>query len=250
MAAAASAQTPPGNLQVFLLIGQSNMVGRGLVESEDRAPIPRVWAQNRNLEWQPATDPLHWDNANAGVGPGRAFARLLAHANPNLAIGLIPAASGGTSLEQWSPGGNLYNEALRRLRAGLVAGGALRGILWHQGERDSRDPQMARDYLYRLGAFLGRLRQDLNAPYIPFLVGGIGEFLPTRREGGYESAAFINEQLALMPVTNFRAGFVSSAGLGHIGDELHFNAESQREFGRRYALQFLSMDPTWAKAPR
>jgi hypothetical protein len=237
------AQSQPRNLELFLLIGQSNMVGRGVVEEIDRQPIPRVWAQDKDLKWQPATDPLHWDNTQAGVGPGRPFARWLAQVNPKVEIGLIPAASGGTSLQQWAPGGQLYTEALRRLRAALLSG-KLRGILWHQGERDSRDDS-AFTYIGRLGEFVEQLRRDVGASDIPIVVGEIGEFLYTRNDTNYLNALLINQQLALVPVSIYRTAFVSSAGLGHIGDELHFNAASQREFGRRYALAFLSLDPAW-----
>jgi hypothetical protein len=243
------AQPAPANLQVFLLIGQSNMVGRGIVEAQDREPIARVWAQNKNLQWQPAVDPLHWDNVNGGVGVGRSFARLLAHANSNVHIGLVPAAVGGTSIQQWAPGGALYTEALRRVRAALATG-TLRGILWHQGEADSKVEETARGHLQRLGAFFDTLRADLGAPDVPVVVGEIGEFLYTRGAGGYPFALAINEQLALTPVAIFRTAFVSSAGFGHIGDELHFNAEAQREFGRRYGLAFLSLDPAWSTLPK
>jgi len=42
-----------------------------------------------------------------------------------------------------------------------------------------------------------------------------------------------------------RSAFVSSAGLGHRGDELHFDAAGFREFGRRYAHAFLGLDASW-----
>lgn len=242
-----AAQTPK-DIQVFLLIGQSNMVGRGQIEAQDAQPIPRVYSLNEKLEWQPAVDPLHWDNSRAGVGLGRAFARTLAQADPNTDIGLVPAASGGTSLQEWAPGGKLYEEAFRRLRAAL-ASGTLRGILWHQGERDSRDDS-AMNYLQRLGEFFDRLRADLNAPYVPIVVGEIGEYLYTRADNAYPNALLINQQLALTPVSIHHTAFASSAGFGNIGDELHFDAASQREFGRRYALAFMSLDPSWGNTGR
>ncbi len=247
----AAAQPAPRDVQIFLLIGQSNMVGRGAIEPQDREVIPRVYAVNESLVWQAAVDPLHWDNAAAGVGLGRSFARVLAALNPNVNIGLVPAAVGGTSLAEWTPGetpSRLYTEALRRLSA-VRGTGTLRGVLWHQGERDSRDEVSFVDYLPRLGALFERLRRDLNAPDVPIVVGEIGEFLYTRTAGGYPNALAVNERLALAPVSIFRTAFVSSAGLGHIGDELHFNAESQREFGRRYALAYLSLDPDWVPQP-
>ena len=91
--------------QLFLLIGQSNMAGRGKIEAQDREPIPRVLMLNKELEWVPAVDPVHFDKPDiVGVGIARTFGRVLANANPSATIGLIPAAVGGTSLhgmETW-----------------------------------------------------------------------------------------------------------------------------------------------------
>ena len=56
------------NLQVFLLIGQSNMSGRGVIGPEDREAIPRVFTFNKEMKWVPATDPLHFDKRQAGAG--------------------------------------------------------------------------------------------------------------------------------------------------------------------------------------
>lgn len=235
------------NMQVFLLIGQSNMVGRGSIEAQDREPMPDVFSQDKNLHWQPAVDPLHWDNANAGVGPGRSFARVLRKANPHLTIGLVPAAVGGTGLDEWQPGGKLYNEAVRRVTPALQSG-TLRGILWHQGERDSRDnftEADARTYIPRFGFMIDTLRRELGAPATPVVVGQIGEYLYERPQHDYPHAFAINEMLSQIPVNVYRTGFASSAGLGHIGDVLHFNAASQRELGRRYGHAFLALDAAW-----
>src|SRR5687767_2478925 len=47
---------------IFLLAGQSNMAGRGKpVEEQDRTAHPRVLVFSQDGQWQPATNPLHWD---------------------------------------------------------------------------------------------------------------------------------------------------------------------------------------------
>ena len=54
---------------LFLLVGQSNMAGRGAVTEEDRNPDPRVLMLTRDRAWIPAADPLHFDKPKiAGVG--------------------------------------------------------------------------------------------------------------------------------------------------------------------------------------
>jgi hypothetical protein len=220
------------------------MAGRGVVEPQDREPIPGVYMLNKELAWVPAVDPVHFDKPIAGVGVARSFAKVLVAANPRASLGLIPAAVGGTSLDQWKPGGELYTESVRRTRAGMKSG-KLRGILWHQGESECGSAEKAKSYGERFGKFVQALREDLGAPEVPVLIGELGEYLYDRPKNTSPFARVVNEQLALIPLSVPHAGFVSSAGLTHGGDVLHFNAASLREFGRRYGHAFLALDPAW-----
>jgi hypothetical protein len=73
----------PANTKLFLLIGQSNMAGRGAIEEQDKVVHPRVFVQTRDLSWAPALDPLHFDKPRlAGVGLGSTFGRVVADAHP------------------------------------------------------------------------------------------------------------------------------------------------------------------------
>lgn len=241
-AAACGAQSHDGprDLRLFLLIGQSNMAGRGAIEAEDREVIPKVFVLNQNMSWAPAVDPLHFDKpAIAGVGLGRTFARVLAVTNPLASIGLIPCAFGGSALDQWNRGGELYENTLRRTREAAKSG-RLRGILWHQGESDAADEKLANTYGERLQAFIRKLREDVGVAELPVIVGQLGEFLRNRHSD------IVNEQLALAPLRIRHTAFVSSAGLTHKGDGVHFDSRSLRELGRRYAYAFLSLDPDWS----
>ena len=234
-------------LQLFLLIGQSNMAGRGAIEPEDKQPIPHVFALNKDGEWVPAIDPVHFDKPKlAGVGIARTFGRVLAATDPSVSIGLIPAAVGGTSLDQWKPGGELYEDAVRRAKIGMKSG-KLRGILWHQGESDGGDAEKANSYAERWAVMIRQLRSDLNEPDVPVVVGELaertGELPP-----GQAFVPKVNEQLALLPLRTPHTAFASSAGLTTLADHAHFDARSQRELGRRYALAFLSLDPSWPMA--
>jgi hypothetical protein len=76
-ASAQDAKLPPKEkFHLILLVGQSNMGGRGTVEAQDKTPHPRVLMLNKANEWVPAIDPLHFDKAAAGVGLGKTFATL------------------------------------------------------------------------------------------------------------------------------------------------------------------------------
>ena len=235
----AAAQEVPGGLSLVLLIGQSNMSGRGAIEPQDTVPIPGIFMLNSSSQWVPAVDPLHWDKPQvAGVGPGREFARALVKARPGAQIGLIPAAVGGTSLEQWKPGGELYKQALSRLRLAQKSG-KLVVILWHQGEGDANNAERSATYASRWVAMMKQLRADAGAPNVPIIAGEVGEFLQrsyTRK---------VNEQIDSLPHLLEHAAVARSSGLTDRGDSLHFNTVSQREFGRRYAAALFSLVPDW-----
>src|SRR4051812_12518804 len=92
-------------LDLYLLVGQSNMAGRGAVEPMDKAPHGRVSFLDRLDAWQPAVDPMHHDKpALVGVGPGKTFGEVMAEASPGAHIGLVPCAVGGSSISCWEPG--------------------------------------------------------------------------------------------------------------------------------------------------
>ena len=227
----------PRDLRVFLLCGQSNMAGRGDVEESDRRSVERVWSLNKANEWALATDPLHFDKPTiAGVGLGRSFARVLTSVDPEARLGLVPCAMGGSALHEWAPGAPLYEGALKRARAALGSG-RLSGILWHQGEADSGDRQRAESYLARFSTMVNAFRKELGD--VPVVVGQLGEFFQAPFVG------IVNQQLARVPLEVGRSAFVSSAGLGHRGDEIHFDSPGFREFGRRYAHAFLGLDAAW-----
>jgi hypothetical protein len=109
------------NFHLYLLIGQSNMAGRGIVEPQDTVGNPQILRLNKEGEWEIARDPLRYDKANAGVGPGLSFARSMLTGNDNIVIGLIPCAVGGSAIDHWQPGAVygsrqscLYDDALKR----------------------------------------------------------------------------------------------------------------------------------------
>lgn len=222
---------------IFLLIGQSNMAGRGVVEDHDRQPVEGIYMLDAEMNWKPAVHPMHFDKpAIAGVGLGRSFANALRKASPRHKIGLVPAAMGGSALDEWKPDGKLYQNAVTRAKAAMKSG-KLRGILWHQGESDSSDEKLARSYGERWTAFILQLRKDLGD--VPVIAGELGRFFKKPYAG------VVNEQLALLPLEVSRVAFVSSEGLEHKGDDVHFDSNSLREFARRYALAYQTLDSGW-----
>ena len=225
---------PDPGFHLYLLVGQSNMAGRGLVDAASKEVHPRLMMLDQSNQWVPATDPLHFDKpAVAGVGPGLAFGLEMAGRSPkSVRIGLIPCAVGGSPIDAWQPGGydkatdtHPYEEALTRARAAQQSG-VIKGIIWHQGESDS-SPEKAAAYLPKLIALVANLRRDLGDDRLPFVAGELGYYK--------EAYQRINAQLPLLPRQAAHTAVVSARGLSHKGDVTHFDAASARELGRRYA---------------
>jgi hypothetical protein len=90
-------------VQLFLLVGQSNMPGRGVVAELNLTPHSRVFVLGKDGRWVSAIDPIHFDKPEAGVGQGKFFRQIIADANPGVIIGLIPCAVGGAPVNVWQP---------------------------------------------------------------------------------------------------------------------------------------------------
>ncbi len=219
---------------LYLLIGQSNMAGRGIVVTEENGPPERVLKFTKENTWAPAVEPLHFDKTIAGVGLGRSFGEAMAKAEPGVTIGLIPCAVGGTPLDRWLSGGDLYQAALTRAKL-AAKDGVIKGILWHQGENDAGKKETADSYLTRLTAAVASWRKDLDAPDLPFVAGKLGEFLATEYQGKPSYWKLINAQLDDLPGTVAHSAVADSSGLTAKSDHVHFDTPALREFGRRYA---------------
>jgi hypothetical protein len=232
------------NFQLFLLIGQSNMAGRGKLEQEDKKPHPRVLVFNKDNSWVAAVDPLHFDKPAAGVGLGKTFGMMIAEGAPDATIGLIPCAVGGSPIDSWKPGvfypptkSHPWDDAIARASI-AIRSGELKGILWHQGESDST-PELAESYEAKLHDLIARLRKELHSPEVPFIAGQMGQFDDVPWAEGKRQVDAAHQSLA----TKVRkTAFVSSAGLKHTGDKVHFDAASLREFGKRYADAYMRVN--------
>ena len=244
-AGAESVPLPPKEkFHLFLLVGQSNMAGRGVVTPQDNTPDPRVLMLNKAGEWVPAVDPLHFAKPGAaGVGLGRSFAAAIADANPGVTIGLIPCAVGGSPIDVWKPGAyyeptksHPWDDALQRATLALRSG-TLKGILWHQGESDS-SAALAPAYEAKLIDLIGRFRSELHAPDVPFVIGQLGKF-----EGSpwNASRSLVDQAHRDIAAKIPRTAFVSAEGLKDKGDKTHFDSPSYREFGQRYAAEYLKL---------
>jgi hypothetical protein len=239
----AGIEAEKGAVHLFLLAGQSNMAGRGEMTPDRREPIPGVMALQQDGSWGPAVDPLHWDKSSAGVGLARSFAQAYRQDHPNVTVGFIPAAAGGSPIEAWVEGeyfvptkGYLWDDAVARTKAVLVRG-ELKGVLWHQGEADST-PDRVTEYEARLKSLVAELRSVFGRPNLPFLIGQLGQFEGAEWSAARQQVDQIHQRIA---AEDSWVGFISAQGLTAKADLLHFDAAGQDELGRRYAAEFAAL---------
>jgi len=231
---------------VYLLIGQSNMAGRGKMLPEDTLQaIEGVYLLGPEGKPIPAKNPLNQystirkDIKMQQICPGTAFsAEMYKHNGREILI--VMNAKGGTTLNEWVEGTEFYNEAVRRCKEGMKYG-TLKGILWHQGCGDSSNK--SRDsYLERLAPMVSALRRDLGVgEKVPFIAGELAYWRPA-------SAAF-NEMIHGITEAVPNSAWVSAEGCGPLKPESlktnrpdpHFSRDGQLLLGKRYAEKMIEM---------
>lgn len=243
-------QPSSSGYDVFLVAGQSNALGAGAGQDKVLdAPHPNVHqlaGSGRNAGRIVAGEYPFWHHTRSqGVGFCQTFGRHHTEAAGRSVL-IVPAARGEVGFHPeggmtWDPADttgatNLYKFAVKQLYIALTAHPAnvLRGVLWHQGENDSRFLDEA-TYAQRLDSLIYGLRSEFGT--VPFIVGQMSPDRMAEHVGGYPG---IDAAHRATPSRVPLAAFVGapSGMYNSRTDKLHFNAEGQRELGRRYYREF------------
>ena len=244
---------------LWVLAGQSNMEGVGDL-TDVEPPHPLVHSFQSREQWAPAEEPLHWlgesprlihhvlwgqpmptelpprDPARVkGAGLGLTFARAMAE-QTGVPVGLVPAAHGGTSMQQWEPsrkgqgGASLYGATLERVRA---VGGKVAGILWYQGESDA-NPTDAALYEARMTALVQSFRADFQQLDLPFYYVQLGGFVTDPFPESVSGWNRVRESQRTWQETLPNVGMVSAIDCG-LDDGIHIDTSGLKALGRRLA---------------
>ena len=227
-------------MKSILMIGQSNMAGRGFINEVPMICNERI-LMLRNAGWQMMAEPINYDRPNAGIGLAGSFAAMWCMEHEGEQIGLIPCAEGGSSLDDWAVDKNLFKNAV--IQAGFaMQDSELIGILWHQGESDSYGGGY-QTYYKKLQVIIESLRKELNAFEVPLIIGGLGDFLGKNGFGlNCTEYELVNEQLLKFAREQENSCFVTAEGLTPNPDGIHMDAVSQRRFGVRYYEAFVKRE--------
>lgn len=226
---------------VYLLAGQSNMAGRGLVGIQDTVRNDKLLSINEIGDLVVAQEPLHfYEPKLKGLDCGVSFGRAMLKADPDTYILLLPTAVGGSSIQQWINDSIHRNVALlSNFKEKVVIGkkyGTIKGILWHQGETDAADDENIEAYQARLSILFKKFRTIVANDSLPIVIGELGSYYKENDKWQQLNNAIHNYTTA-----DQFAEYINTQDLKHKGDDLHFDSESQREMGNRYANKLLEL---------
>jgi len=255
------------NFYIFICFGQSNMEGNARPEPQDMkgvddrflmmAAVDDAQRGRKKGEWYQALPPLC--RQNTGLTPVDYFGRTLAASLPkNIRVGVIMVAIGGIKIEGFMP--DQIDEYVKTAPgwmkgmleaydnnpyATLVAlakkaqkDGVIKGVLMHQGESNTGDPEWANKVQSVYDHLLGDLK--LKPEEVPLLAGEV-----VQADGKGQCIA-MNKQIDELPKTLHTAQVISSTGCTSGPDNLHFDAAGYRELGCRYGekmAQLLGYSP-------
>lgn len=226
---------------VFVLAGQSNMVGRDRYDGGPGFPdgtlqVARSGAESGGADGDlvPAAPTLdHWDATPGSAGPALQFVIDYQGANPGDTVVLVPAARGGTSFSrgEWGVGNPLSNDLICRVNAlfSKHPDFVLMGILWLQGETDAT--LMNATYQAQLDEQFSAFRTHIAAATqsAPILTGRLLQSWVAGSPNRERVDAIIRDT----PKRVAYSAVVSSDGLTG-ADHIHFDAASYRVLGSRY----------------
>jgi hypothetical protein len=241
-----------GQMALFILAGQSNMVGLAPIPDQQHVDL-KIYVFGNDYRWRVAEEPV--DNSDGqvdpisldrvpGFGPSLAFAAAVRAERPEMVIGLIPCAKSSSGIIEWQPSVSdqtLYGSCLKRARAASQMG-HFAGILFFQGETDTIDaarfprfdPHPA-EWSALFSMFVNGMREDLQAPELPVVFAQIAANTYPN-EVTYWEEVKEQQRSTQLPHT----AMITTDDLP-LMDDLHFTADSYRIIGERFAAAYLEL---------
>jgi len=224
-------------LSVFVMAGQSNMVGK----PGDAARLPEALrsAQEGVLYFDATTD--SWIPLEPGKTDGEEFGPELTFGirmaeQLGTTVGIVKHAKGGTSLgKDWDPKdrNGLYAALAAKVGAAKKACGKdyqmrVVGMVWMQGERDATEEKLARDYGSNLVQLIRSARKDFGNDDLVFVAGRVNPPLEA-----YPAVDLVRKAQESCKLEGY--AFVDCDDLAKNSDGLHFSSVGIQELGRRLA---------------
>lgn len=223
-------------LKVFILAGQSNMAGSGsdisALPEEFRKPQRNILFFDGN-SWLPleaGRTSAYEKNFGPEVSFGQAMSKELGEP-----IGIVKLAVPGTNLAvEWSPENekSLYVKLFSTVKAAQKSRPiVISGMLWMQGERDSKFEDMSNAYQKNLVHLIEKARKDFEFAEMPFVCGRVNP--------KYPFAGQVRKAQESIDLPGYK--MVNCDDLPKNSDNLHYSSKGQLELGRRFASAMLEL---------
>lgn len=237
---------------VFLIAGQSNVIGRGLSFDAALDTTDPVILQLPNASLNAAIlaqEPLIHVTTNANqIGFSLAFARAyLAATGKNVLLVPSGVSGSGFSDNNWRVGDVSYLNAVTNSNRAMALHplNVFQGVLWHQGETDVLNSYSSATYQTKLDAMIAGFRADITgANSSAFILGEmVPEWWPVN--GGSAIAAVHADTPNRNPKCGFWSGAVghNNGTDGHSSDPIHYNAIGQRLNGSAAYNAYVNRSP-------
>ena len=220
-------------LKVVICAGQSNMLGKRSTVAE----LPEaLQGTQKNLlinmgsnGWEPIEPGKSYGKYQPkGFGPEVSFAAALSAAL-NEPIGIIKHSQAGTNLaKQWS-GGNPYQRLAEVVKEAKASKNIeIIGMLWMQGESDSKEQAMAESYQANLEALIQSARTDFESPNMIFIAGR------TNPQGErFPFSDVVRKAQETCGSANY--AYIDCDTLPKVGDGVHYTTAGVVEMGQRFS---------------
>lgn len=236
----------PPPREIYILAGESDMSGRGLMgELPSFANSARVKIFTNAWVWASGFEPTDSPTAQvdtvsldtiAAASCGMSFATSLAALRPGVEIALVPCAKGGSKLADWSRSlsrSTLYGSMLARAKEAAKVG-TIKGLVWWQGKNDTGpgDAASAASWAANCTQLIEDLRADLAIADLPVVIAVIDDQVDVP-DAPYVSTVQA-QQRSMTSVPNVAT--VETDGLPmKVGDPVHLSTSGLVQAGEAFA---------------
>jgi Carbohydrate esterase, sialic acid-specific acetylesterase len=220
---------------IFILAGQSNMLGRGfpLSQGESSSPNLLIWRNGWEVARDPLGDPAKKGN---GIGPGMTFGLTLLAQTTIGKIGLVMCAQSGTRIADWQPSKNTYVQCISQTKA---MGLPVAGVLFLQGESDADNNNGASNWENQFRNMYTAFQLDIGGK---FIIGQIGKL----DKDNFPHQETVRQQQAAA-AADLNLPLVVTSDLPSNGE--HFTVSGYKQVGARFASAWITGAPVTGPSP-
>lgn len=219
---------------LYVTAGQSNARGQGVTSEL----LPEVTAVPANVEFWNQGLRVYDLNEVGNFGPEASIMQELSTLYPDERVVLVKWTVNGTQISLWCPEripedyadeyGTIYQAMISEINTHMSTGIRIGGLIWTQGEADTRYMDRAKYYKQRLQCLVNNLRTDLGSPDMPIFY----VLADTNTPYTYT----VNQaQISAGKMSGYFP--LSPKGLTKKEDLLHYDTQGQLTLGDRYSSQ-------------